>query len=528
MGAKPPGALKFTVPNDAIVFEVDLTLDENRTKRASIQALVLKEKPKSQSYVPGRYVFGGKKRPVSAGAKLKEEQQRALRRRNVSEANRTKIGLNAERNVLASWERSPLEAIGGPWPDQAPDQREPDSPYHYTVAEVKLNATPGDLEQLELLEERLASLVDDRDEKELRQQADKIIRPLANRAWRRPIADDELDVLLQLYDESRGGGGSFDSSVKSSLLAVLASPHFLYRSFDTVSSGSDGLAELSSQALATRLAFFLWGSLPDEELLRLAAADKLRDPAMLRTQARRMLRDPRAKSLAIDFAGQLWGFNDFGSFDNPDSQRFKQFTPQLRAAMLTEVVLFLSDLIRHDQPLTHVLSADYTFANRELARYYKLPQADLPTDGWVRIAAPPNRGGLATMGLFLTKTSLPLRTSPVQRGVWVMESLLGRHLPNPPADVPPLSEDETNDAGQSIREQLEKHRAQASCASSHDKIDPPGIKLRGDALGRAVHVGDRALLQRMHKHLREEDLRFSVLVEEIVTSRQFRMKRVEH
>lgn len=155
VGAKPPGALKFAVPEDAIVFEVDLALDENRTETASIQALVLKQKPKSQSYVPGRFVFGGKKRPVSADAELKKEQRRALRKRNIAEANRTKIGLNAERNVLGSWDRSPIEAIGGPWPDQDADQFEPDFPYHYTVPEVLRNATETDLAKLQLLEDRL-------------------------------------------------------------------------------------------------------------------------------------------------------------------------------------------------------------------------------------------------------------------------------------------------------------------------------------------------------------------------------------
>lgn len=610
VGAKPPGALKFAVPENAIVFEVDLTLDENRTKLASIQALVLKEKPKSSSYIPGRFVFGGKKRPVSAGAKLKQEQERALRKRNVSEANKTKIGLNAERNVFSTWSHTSLESIGGPWPDQDADKYEANFPYHYTVPEVLLNATDADLAQLRALQERLASLVSvDSDRRDpdaaamYRREAESFIRPFARRAWRRNLTAEELHALMRLYDNSQQQGLSFDSSVKSSLLLVLSSPHFIYKQYPAAASkvpnGRSGTAALSSHALATRLAFFLWGSLPDDKLLERANHDELQDPAILRREAQRMLADPRARSLATDFAGQLWDFADFRNFTNPDESRFPEFTPELRAAMAGEVEAFLTDLFQHDRPLTNILGADYTFANELLAAHYEIdvgdeatsPPVDLnrpvpkglvaPSPTFRRVHLPSQRGGLATMGLFLTKKSLPLRTSPVQRGVWVMENLLGRHLPNPPADVPPLSDDDTNQDGENIRQQLERHRAQASCASCHDKIDPLGIslenfdaigrwrelerdgtalatvaethdgaqlegsvglqaylmthrdefvnhfnrKLLGYALGRSVHIGDRALLQRMSQRLEEEQFAFSVLIDEIVCSPQFRTKR---
>ncbi len=590
VGAKPPGALKFTVPENTVVFEVDLTLDENRTEVASIQALVLKEKPKSQSYIPGRFVFGGKKRPVSADVELKKEQRRALRKRNIAEANRTKIGLNAERNVLASWDRSPIEAIGGPWPDQDADQFEPDFPYHYTVPEVIRNATEADLSELHLLEDRLASLIDGREETSLQKHAEQIIRPFARAAWRRPVTDQEVNSLLNLYRESRDREFSFDSSVKSSLLAVLTSPHFLYRGVSRTSPTEldreplTGGTELSSFALASRLSFFLWASLPDEELLELAADDKLRDRDVLISQSHRMLQDPRSTSLATDFAGQMWDFTDFDTFNNPDEERFTEFTPELRQAMLDEVTAFLADLMQNDRPLTHLLDSDYTFTNETLADHYGIRDARYPdtddrkslgtTAHLTRVKLPPHRGGLATMGLFLTKTSLPLRTSPVQRGVWLMENLLGRHLPNPPANIPPLSEEAVDESGLTIREQLERHRADSSCASCHDKIDPLGVslegfdaigrsvdaeidvithdgvtldgagslkaylvenreevfehfnrKLLGYALGRATHVGDQALLDRMSQRLTQEDYQFSSLVEEIVTSNQFRTRK---
>ena len=304
VGAKPPGALKFAVPENAIVFEVSLTLDKNRTQRASIQALVLKEKPKSQSYVPGRFVFGGKKRPVSAQSQIKKEQERALRKRNIAEANKTKIGLNAERNVFAKWNRTPIDSIGGPWPEQDAEKYESEFPYHYTVAEVLQNARSADFQQLRTLEDRLVSLATEEDESELLSRARKVIMPFASKAWRRDVTENESKMLLQLYQKSRRSGLSFDSSVKSSLLAVLASPHYIYKEYYAVADNKPdqaaqdlqkrgiSTAPLSSHALATRLSFFLWGSQPDEELLSLAAKDQLREPAVLFAQTERMLQDP--------------------------------------------------------------------------------------------------------------------------------------------------------------------------------------------------------------------------------------------
>lgn len=583
VGAKPPGALKFSVPDNAIVFEVDLTLDENRTELASIQALVLTEKPKSSSYFPGRFVFGGKKRPVTAGAKLKREQERALRKRNVSEANKTKIGLNAERNVFSNWDRTSLESIGGPWSEQDADTFEPNFPYHYTVAEVLHNASDSDKANLQSLEDRLASLVAGQDESQLRRCAEKYIRPFTRKAWRRKPAEEEIQTLLRLYEEARTQGLSFDSSIKSSMLLVLSSPHFIYKQFTTVANNgasNSSTLPLSSHALATRLAFFLWGSIPDERLLELASRNELQNPEILKQEARRMLKEPEARSLAVDFAGQLWDFSDFRSFNNPDKKRFPNFTPELRDAMAQEVEVFLADVFQNDRPLTNILQSDYTFANSVLAEHYGIDAAGFSNE-FRRIRGPKKRGGLATMGLFLTKKSLPLRTSPVQRGVWVMERLLGRYLPNPPADVPSLSEDDTNKAGENIRQQLERHRAQASCAGCHEKIDPLGIslenfdaigrwreterdgsalatvaeshdgvrlegsaglqawlmkhraefidhfnrKLLGYALGRSVHIGDQALLQRMSRRLEDNQFRFSVLIDEIVVSPQFRLRR---
>jgi hypothetical protein len=586
VGQKPPGALKFAVPENAIVFEVDFTLDKNRTKVASVQALVLKEKPASQSFVAGRLVFGGRDASKTAKAGPNKERSNLLRKRNVSEANETKLGLNAESNLFADWTRTSVEAIGGQWSGQTPDKAEPNAPYFYTVSEVRRNATPADLAQLRVLEERLVALAQPPAASALEAKAREWLSAFATKAWRRPLKEAESAKLVQLYRDAAAQGVSFDSAMKVPLLTVLASQDFLFRGreADTFAPCAQDLVvgkktlPQSSHALASRLSFFLWASIPDDELLRLAAADKLREPSVLVAQAKRMLKDPRAGSIATDFAAQLWGFGDFESFTGPDEKRFAEFTPALRQAMFDEVSTFLTDLIRNDRPLTALLDANYTFANAELAQHYGVKTAPA---GFDRIALPPARGGLPTMALFLTKTSLPLRTSPVQRGVWVVEQFLGRKIPAPPPNVSKISEDEKSADGLPIRDQLAKHRADANCAACHARFDAMGVslenfdpigrwrtadrsgdaivstdtlhdgtelngvtglkkylrdhqdevfrhftrKLLGYALGRAVLPGDRALLDRMNASLPPGGYTLSSLVEAIITSPQFLNRR---
>ena len=633
IGVRPPGALKFAVPQDAIVFEVDLTLDENRTKQASIQSLVLKEKPISQSYIPGRYVFGGRKR-ADKQQTANKERDRLLRLRNVSEALRTKVGLNAERNVFFDWTRTPLEHLGGPWPEHDADEAEPRAPYHYTVEQVRRNATPDDLDRLRKLEDRLVAVVqspeqeivallraagfndmkegvtpagdviakldDDarrrlseiqrdaaRAEAVAESTARRVLAEFARRAWRRPLGDAKRELLVDLYRRERSRGVSFDGAVKTPLTLVLASPYFLYRGaisepapFATTSARGSTVVPLGPYELASRLSFFLWANLPDDELLTLAADDRLREPGVLREQVGRMLRDPRAAALATDFGGQIWGFIEFASFTGPDAERFPEFTPALRRSMQDEVETFLTDLIQNDRPLSALIDADYTFVDSRLAEHYTL--AERPGTTMHRVAVPAERGGLPAMGLFLTQTSLPLRTSPVQRGVWIAEQFLGRRIPPPPPNAGKISEDERSADGLSIREQLRVHRTEKSCAACHARIDAFGValesfdpigrgrtslrdgeplvnvetthdgavlngfaglrrylvehrdevfahfnrKLVGYALGRAVLPGDTELLKRLNTGLPRHEHRFSFLVETIVTSPQFTRRRV--
>lgn len=533
VGVRPPGALKFAVPENAIVFEVDLTLDMNRSKLASIQALVLKEKPKSQSYIPGRYVFGGRKRAADAYQSGNKERERLLRKRNIAEANNTKIGLNAERNVFANWKRTPLEVIGGPWEQQEADKEEPNAPYHYTVSQVRQNATPEDLAKLRVLEDRLFALT-----QPLPTEM-KFVTEFARRAWRRDLTSNEVEMLVPLYHNAAKPNASFDSAMKAPLLAVLMSPQFLYRGGTDTLVRSGKVQTGVSASLASRLSFFLWASIPDDELL----ASDLTRPEVLKAQARRMLKDPRASSLATQFAAQVWGFEDFENFTGPDEKRFPEFTAERRREMLDEVTRALNRVFMEGSQLTRLLDEDC----------------------------------LATKPLFLTKTSLPLRTSPVQRGAWVVETLIGRRIPPPPPNVPSISEDEKSAEGLNVQQQLAKHRADANCAACHAKIDPPGIalenfdpigrwrdterdgtpivnsdkladgtemkgveglkawlktredeflanfhrKLLGYALGRAVLPGDRRLLGLMKQ--RGDD--FASLVDLIVTSPQFTQAR---
>jgi hypothetical protein len=590
IGVRPPGVLKFAMPPDAIVFEVDLTLDHNRTMLASIQSLVLKEPPKSQSYIPGRFVFGGKTRQADTSQEENKQRDRLLRLRNVAEANKTKIGLNAERNIFADWTRTDVAAIGGPWDDQEQEQAVAEAPYHYSVLDVRRNGTADDLAVLRKLEERLVSIASPPHADRRETQAVGWLEEFAQRAWRRPLSDDDRELLRHLYREAAAQELSYDSIVKVPLLTILVSPKFLYRELapGDESVPADVVA-LSSSSLASRLSFFLWGSIPDDELLRLAADDRLSDPEVLRAQARRMLQDSRARSLATDFAGQLWGFSDFDHFSGPDAERFPEFTPELRQAMYEEVVTFLDDLFRNDRPLTLLIDADDTPANELLAQHYGLPVARLaesssspPTDSESRAATlPEGRRGLPGMALFLTKTSLPLRTSAVQRGVWISEQFLGREIPSPPAMVDPISADETDAAGLTTREQLERHRANKTCAACHAKFDPLGValenfdpigrwrttlreggrlsstdrmpdgreiagaaglrdylldhrdevlahftrKLLGYALGRGVQPGDTALLERLEESLPNHEYRLSVAIDHIVTSPQFMTRR---
>jgi mono/diheme cytochrome c family protein len=352
-----------------------------------------------------------------------------------------------------------------------------------STATVRAQADAAQRAQIEAIGAQLRELSRTGDPAAERAAAASLIADFAARAWRRKPSPEELAGLGRLYTADREAGLNFEFAVKTALKAVLVSPEFLYR-FQTAKNSTDPYL-IADADIADRLAFFLWAGPPDAELIALASRGRLNEPATLAAQARRMLAEPRSRALATEFAGQWLHFNGFESFTGPDAGAFPEFTPSLRRAMYQEAVEYLHDLIKNNRPLTHLIKSDYTFANEELARFYGLSEpVKGPEMRRVSTAGSP-RGGILTMASVLTKHSAPLRTSQVQRGVWIYEQILGVRLPAPPPDVPQLSDTETDAAGLTIARQLERHRSVASCAACHAKFDALGFALENfDPIGR--------------------------------------------
>lgn len=311
--------------------------------------------------------------------------------------------------------------------------------------------------------------------------ARKVLSTLARRAYRRPVTNADIDPLMKLFTAGRKDGGSFDAGIEMGLRAILVSPNFLYRLEHSPRNSDPGsVNKISDLELASRLSFFLWSSIPDDELLQLAEQNKLRP--VLTTQVRRMLADPKSLALVENFAGQWLHLRNVRSW-RPDPDKYKDFDEPLRAALQKETELFFDYIVREDRSVLEFLSADYTFVNERLARHYGM--RDVRGSYYRRVAVhDPNRGGILTQGSVLTVTSYPTRTSPVLRGKWILENVLGAPPPPPPPDVPTL-EDRADFSPKGLREALEKHRANAACASCHARLDPLGFSLENyDAIGK--------------------------------------------
>ena len=418
----------------------------------------------------------------------------------------------------------------------------------------------------------------------------------AARAYRRPLAQEERDDILAYYHELRQKNGlTHEEAIRGSVVSLLVSPDFLYR-VDLLdanlsaaakparsAAAAAGVRPLSSYALANRLSYFLWSSMPDEELRARAEAGDLSQPAVLAAQVRRMLKDDRARALATEFAGNWLDFRHFEDFNSVDRERFPGFTDQLREAMFEEPVRFLVDLIHNDRPVLDLLYGNYTFVNPLLAAHYGMPAVAGGPDNWVRVddARSYGRGGLLPMAVFLTQNAPGLRTSPVKRGYWVAKRVLGEVIPPPPPVVPELPSDESK-SDLPVRDMLAKHRENAVCASCHARFDvfgltfegygPVGEKRTKDLAGRPVDthatfpggdqgagleglqayirahrekdflnnlsgkmlvyalersplLSDEPLLERMRTKLAESGYRMSSLIETIVTSPQFLNRR---
>jgi mono/diheme cytochrome c family protein len=313
--------------------------------------------------------------------------------------------------------------------------------------------------------------------------AREIVGRLATQAFRRPVAERDLNALMALY--SKGAADGFEAGVRMALEGVLASPRFVFRFEerpDTVRAGET--YALSDVDLASRLSFFLWASGPDEELLRVAEAGRLSAPAELERQTRRLLADRRSDVLATRFAAQWLRLQDLDKI-NPDVRFFPDFDEQLKSSMRTETDLFFRHIVRENRPVTDLFAADYTFVDERLATHYGMP--NVVGAQFRKVQYPDGRRqGLLGHGSILTLTSHADRTSPVLRGKWVMEVLLGTPPPPPPPDVPDLeaTADSADGRLRTVRERMEQHRANPACASCHKMIDPIGLALDNfDATG---------------------------------------------
>ena len=409
--------------------------------------------------------------------------------------------------------------------------------------------------------------------------ARRILTSLAGRAFRRPAAPAEVDTYLRLFRRARADGESFDEGVAIALQAVLVSPDFLFRFEGRRAGAAPGapIEPLSQHELASRLSYFLWASMPDDELRMLADQKMLRKPEILQAQVRRMLADPKAHSLVEEFGGQWLQFRALESAA-PDRERFPQFEDYLKLSMERETELFFETIVREDRSILDFVHADYTFLNERLARHYGIDGIRGPDFRRVALTDA-RRGGVLTQGSVLTVSSYSTRTSPVLRGKWILENLLNAPPPPPPPGVEALDEAAVG-ATASQREQLEAHRKNPICASCHRRMDPLGFglenfdavgawrtedgkfpvdstgtlpdgrtfsgpaelksilgaereafakaltsKLLTYALGRGLEPYDRRTVRTIARRLPAQDYRFSSLVLEIVNSTPFRMRR---
>ena len=315
--------------------------------------------------------------------------------------------------------------------------------------------------------------------------AREILAALARRAYRRPVGADDVERLMAFFETGRSEGG-FDGGIEAALGRILTSPEFLFRiEVDPPNAVPDTAYRVGELQLASRLSFFLWSSIPDDELLDLAARGELRDAGVLTGQVRRMLADARSRALVDNFAGQWLQLRNLDAV-HPAVPLFPNFDDSLRQAFRRETELLVESVLREDRGALELLTADYTFLNERLALHYGMP--DVRGSHFRRVDLRYTaRRGLLGHGSILTVTSRPNRTSPVLRGKWILENILGAPPPAPPPDVPPLPGDDgaTAERAQTMRERMAAHRENAVCAGCHAMIDPPGFALENfDALGR--------------------------------------------
>ncbi len=412
--------------------------------------------------------------------------------------------------------------------------------------------------------------------------ARKILAPFARRAFRRPVTPQEIDRLTKYVEMASKNGESFEKGIALSIQAILCSPNFLFRPELSAVKAGEKTGALNGYELASRLSYFLWSSMPDDKLMQLAATGELTKPAVLSAQSLRMLKDPKAKAITDNFAGQWLNLRKL-NIVNPDRKMFPAFDNDLRAAMRRETELFFQEVIQQDRSIVDFLDGKFTYLNDKLAKFYGMN--DITGSEFHRVVLTGGeRQGILTQASILTITSNPTRTSPVKRGKWVLENILGTPPPPPLPNVPQLSDDKNNGKPLTgtLRQRMEEHRKNPICASCHtqmdqigfgmenfnavggwrdtdggDKIDPSGVlpgglkfsgpaelikvikgkkslfvrnfteKLMTYALGRGLETTDRCEIDKMVRALPAKDYRFSAVATAIIQSDAFRKRRTD-
>ncbi|MBC60751.1 MAG: hypothetical protein CMQ35_09035 [Gammaproteobacteria bacterium] len=319
-----------------------------------------------------------------------------------------------------------------------------------------------------------------------------LLSDLTRQAYRRPVTDEDVNVILEFYDRGRADGGSFENGIELAIRRLLVSPEFLVRiEADPISVAPNTAYKITDVELASRLSFFLWSSIPDDELLVLAERGTLSLPSVLGQQVRRMLADPRSKALTKNFAGQWLQLRNLETLVRPGEPYAVAFDETLRQAMITETEMFFDSLLQEDRGVLELLTADYTYLNSRLAGHYDIP--NIQGSHFRRVVLPANspRRGLLGQGSILTLTSHAIRTSPVLRGKWILDNILGNPPPDPPPNVPALDDSKTQAKVATMRERMAAHRENPVCAACHVVIDPAGFALENfDAIGRYREVDE--------------------------------------
>jgi len=309
--------------------------------------------------------------------------------------------------------------------------------------------------------------------------ARKVLAEFARRAYRRPVKAEEVDRLVELYKKAESFGEPFALAIRLPLKAILVSPHFLFRVEQDPLPGQE-FRLLSDFELASRLSYFLWSSMPDEALLQVAAKGELRKPEVMQAQIQRMLKDPKSNELTKNFAGQWLQLRNLQTL-SPDPETFKGWDESLRKAMITESEMFFNHIVKNDRSILEFLDADYTFLNDRLSWHYGIPNIQGEQFREVKLPSDRRRGGLVSQASILTVTSNPTRTSPVKRGKWIYENIMGLTAPPVPPDVDELPKGQLKGT---LRQQMEQHRSNVACAGCHAKLDPLGFGLENfDGIG---------------------------------------------